>query len=185
MKLRTVWIIAATLLAALPPFAATATADDASGVAAWSKIVGVLQHPRCMNCHQATAPLQGDAAQAHVPFVQRGADGTGMGDMRCGVCHKDAGNDSMSGTPGAPHWRLAPVAMVWQGLSSPELCTLIKDPKRNGGRDGAGLVEHMNVEPLVLWGWAPGKDRTPVPLAHKDFVALMRAWVAAGMPCPK
>lgn len=167
------------------PLLATAAPDETQGLAAWGKIAGVLQHPRCLNCHQQTSPLQGDVPRPHVPFAVRGADGTGTGAMRCGVCHKDFGNDPMSGTPGAPHWRLAPVSMVWQGLSSAELCALLKDPKRNGGRGGDALVEHMKVEPLVLWGWAPGTGRKPVPLAHGDFMTLMHQWVTGGMACPK
>jgi hypothetical protein len=159
-------------------------ADESAGLAAWAKVQSVLQHPRCLNCHQATSPLQGDNGKAHAPLVARGADGTGTGGMRCAMCHK-ASNDAMTGAPGAEHWRLAPASMTWQGLSPAALCAALKDPKRNGGRDGAGLVHHMEVEPLVLWGWAPGDGRAAVPLSHKVFVAQMRQWVANGMPCPK
>ena len=77
-----------------------------------------------------------------------------------------------------------PATMVWQGKSSAELCAMLKDPKSNGGRNGEALIEHTS-EPLVLYGWSPGARRTPVPLAHKDFVAAIHQWVAAGMPCPK
>jgi hypothetical protein len=162
---------------------APAGADD--GLAAWSKIVSVLQHPRCMNCHQATAPLQGDDAKPHVPYVTRGPKGMGTAGMRCSSCHKSSGNDPMSGTPGASEWRLAPTTMIWQGKSSAELCAMIKDPKTNGGRDGNALIGHMTTEPLVLWGWSPGGRRAPVPLAHKDLIAAMHQWVTSGMPCPK
>jgi hypothetical protein len=171
--------------ALIGPLLAAAAPGEMPGLAAWGKIVSVLQHPRCLNCHQQTSPLQGDIPHPHVPFAVRGPDGTGAGAMHCGVCHKDFGNDPMSGTPGAPHWRLAPVSMVWQGLSSAELCAMLKDPKRNGGRTGDALIEHMKAEPLVLWGWTPGVGRKPVPVAHSDFMTLMHQWVAGGMPCPK
>jgi len=178
-------VAAFALFAAIIVWTPSAAAPDQSqGLAAWAKIVSVLQHPRCLNCHQLNAPLQSDLAQAHTPFVTRGPDGSGTGAMRCGSCHKDA-NDLMTGTPGAPHWKLVPVSMVWQGLSSADLCAMLKDPKRNGGRDGAALVEHMKAEPLVLWGWAPGQGRAPIPIAHGDFVTLMHQWVASGMVCPK
>jgi hypothetical protein len=160
-----------------------ALAED--GVAAWGKIVTVLQHPRCLNCHQATSPLQGDAGKPHVPFVTRGPNGGGTAGMRCATCHKPSGNDPMTGTPGGKDWKLAPVSMVWAGKSSAELCAMLKDPKTNGGRNGEALIEHMKVEPLVLWGWSPGAKRAPVSIPHKDFVALMHQWVGAGMPCPK
>jgi hypothetical protein len=173
-----------TILALGTAFAGVpAAADD--GLTAWSKIVSVLQHPRCMNCHQATAPLQGEDGKPHVPYVTRGPNGAGMPGMRCASCHKSSGNDPMSGTPGAKDWRLAPTTMVWQGKSSTELCAMLKDPKSNGNRNGDQLIEHMNVEPLVLWGWEPGGTLKPVPLSHKDFIALMHQWVAGGMPCPK
>lgn len=185
MTQRRLLFIAAIVLSGLASLAAPASADDAAGLAAWGKIQSVLQHPRCMNCHQATSPLQGDEGKAHVPFVTRGADGTGTAGMRCAMCHKDSGNDAMTGTPGGEHWRLAPVSMVWAGLKPAELCAMLKDPKRNGGRDGAALVHHMDVEPLVVWGWAPGKGRTVVPLAHKAFIEEMQRWIANGLPCPK
>jgi mono/diheme cytochrome c family protein len=181
MNDRAIYLTAIALFALL--FVPPAAADD--GLAAWGKIVGVLKHPRCMNCHQATSPLQGDAGSPHIPFVVRGPNGTGTSGMRCGTCHKDSGNDPMSGTPGAKDWKLAPVSMVWQGKTSAELCAMLKDPKTNGGRDGDALIKHMDVEPLVLWGWSPGPRRTPVPLAHKDLIAAMHQWVAGGMPCPK
>lgn len=172
-----------TVAAVLGLGGSPAVADD--GLSAWSKIVGVLQHPRCMNCHQATAPLQGDARQAHVPYVTRGPNGAGTAGMRCATCHKASGNDEMTGTPGAKDWRLAPTTMIWQDKSSAEICAMLKDPKSNGNRDGAKLIEHMDVEPLVVWGWTPGGKLAPVPLAHKDFIVAMHQWVASGMPCPK
>src|SRR3984893_1685537 len=33
--------------------------------AASGKIATVLQHPRCLNCHQLNSPLQGDARRIH------------------------------------------------------------------------------------------------------------------------
>jgi len=168
------------LLAAI---AATPVMAADSGLTAWEKIVGVLQHPRCMNCHQATSPLQTDDRKPHTPRVVGGPTGTGTSAMRCATCHK-ATIDAMTGAPGAKDWHLAPATMVWQNKSSAELCAMLKDTKANGGRDGKALIAHMN-EPLVVYGWAPGGKRSPVPLAHKDFIAAMQAWVGAGMPCPK
>ncbi|MBI1211030.1 MAG: hypothetical protein GC190_06170 [Alphaproteobacteria bacterium] len=160
-------------------------AEAADGLSAWSKIEAVLKHPRCLNCHQATAPLQGDEGKPHVPRVSGGPNGAGTGGMRCATCHKPSGNDEMTGTPGAKGWRLAPASMTWQGKSPAELCAALKDPKTNGNRNGEQLIEHVDREPLVLWGWSPGGSRKAVPLAHKDMIALMHQWVAGGMPCPK
>jgi hypothetical protein len=159
-------------------------ADKAASLAAWSKIATVLQNPRCLNCHQLTSPLQGDSRRTHVPRVVRGLDGKGVGAMRCGNCHNDMGNNPTSGTPGGLHWQLAPVSMLWQGLSAAELCQSVKDPKLNGNRDGEALIKHMEDEPLVLYGWNPGKGRTSVPISHEKTVEYMKVWVAGGMACP-
>ena len=116
---------------------AAAPADDqAASLAAWNEIATVLQNPRCLNCHQLDSPLQGDSRRAHIPHVVRGPDNQGVGAMRCGNCHNNMGNNPTSGTPGGLHWQLAPVSMLWQGLSSGDLCRAVKDAKRNGNRDG-------------------------------------------------
>jgi hypothetical protein len=153
-------------------------------LAAWGKIVTVLRHPRCLNCHQLETPLQGDAPRTHLPRVVRGPDSRGVSAMRCGDCHNEMGNNPTSGTPGGPHWQLAPVSMLWQGLSAGDLCRMLKNPKLNGERTSEALVEHMETEPLVLWGWDPGSGREPVPIPHGEFVALMKIWVAGGSACP-
>jgi hypothetical protein len=59
----------------------------------------------------------------------------------------------------------------------------MKDPKRNGGKSRAALLEHAN-DALVLWGWDPGPGRTPVPISHADFAAAMRAWIDNDCGCP-
>jgi len=158
--------------------------EEAAGLAAWDKIAAVLQHPRCLNCHQLNTPLQGDKRRVHIPPVVRGADNMGAGTMRCHNCHNDSGNNQLSGVPGALHWQLAPVSMLWEGLSTGDLCRMLKDPARNGNRTPEALVEHMETEHLVLWGWNPGGRRDPVPLPHKDFVEQMKIWTAGGTVCP-
>jgi hypothetical protein len=159
--------------------------DRSASLAAWNNIAAVLQNPRCLNCHQLDSPLQGDSRRVHIPRVVRGADGYGVGAMRCGNCHNDMGNNPTSGTPGGLHWQLAPVSMLWQGLSTGDLCRAVKDPKLNGNRDGKALIKHMEDEPLVLYGWNPGKGRQPVPISHEKTVEYMKTWVAGGMECPQ
>ena len=161
--------------------------DSAAALAAWDRIVGVLGHPRCLNCHQDRIPLQGDMRRVHIPLVVRGPDNHGVGPMRCGNCHNGSGNNETSGTPGAGGsgvWQLAPPSMLWQGLSSGDLCRSLRDTARNGGRDGTALVTHVDDEPLVLWGWNPGGDRTAVPMPHDEFVDQVKTWVAGSMACP-
>jgi hypothetical protein len=165
-------------------------ASRADSLAAWTKIATVLDHPRCLNCHQAESPLQGDSRRAHIPHVVRGSDNHGVGAMRCGNCHNGIGNNDTSRTPGAggkgsDAWELAPLSMLWQGLSEGDLCRAVKDPARNGHRNGEALIKHMTDEPLVLYGWDPGVGRAPVPIPHDEVVSLMKVWVAGGMACPK
>ncbi|MDL2401643.1 hypothetical protein [Rhizobium mayense] len=138
--------------------AEVAPTDQLEAVAAWNQIVTVLDHPRCLNCHQAVTPLQGDSRRVHIPLVVRGPDNHGVGAMRCGNCHNAMGNNETSGTPGAGTpglWQLAPISMLWQGLSSKQLCEMLKDRSGNGNRDGAALIEHMDHEPLVQWDGIP------------------------------
>jgi hypothetical protein len=178
-------VVAATMLCLEPTARGQvpprATPED--GIAAFRRIATVLQHPRCLNCHQPESPLQGDAARPHSPRVARGPDDKGVSAMRCANCHREA-NNTASGAPGAPHWQLAPASMDWSGLSVGELCRVLKDPKRNGNRSLQALVEHMERDPLVLWGWSPGGKRPPVPMAHNELVDLLKVWAAADGVCP-
>jgi hypothetical protein len=41
-------------------------------------------------------------------------------------------------------------------MTGPELCAMLKDRLRNGNRDLAQLLEHVETEHLVLWAWDPG-----------------------------
>jgi hypothetical protein len=157
--------------------------QEARSLAAWARISSVLTHPRCLNCHQADTPMQGDAPRVHVPPVVRGADDMGAGTMRCLNCHNESGNNRFSGVPGAPEWHLAPLSMRWQGLSGSELCQMIKDPSRNRNRTPAELIEHV-AAPLVKWGWSPGGGRAPIPMPYDEFVEQMKIWVAGGAACP-
>lgn len=156
---------------------------DPGVLQAWEQIATVLQHPRCLNCHQVDAPLQGDG-RPHSPRVERGPDNLGAAAMRCSNCHNESGNNPSSGVPGAPHWSLAPESMSWAGLSSGEPCHALKDPELNGSRSAKDLEKHMGEDKLVLWGWEPGGNREPVPIAHDEFMQLFKTWTAAGMPCP-
>lgn len=170
--------------------ALAAAASMSFGVAAaqsqhpFDPIATVLQHPRCMNCHPRNdTPANGDQGKPHRMKITRGADDHGAPAARCAACHRDE-NSPVTFVPGAPHWALAPKSMGWQGLSKGELCTTLKDRQRNGGRDLAALVKHMDEDKLVLWGWNPGKGRAPVSIPHDQFVRFLKDWVGAGAPCP-
>ena len=160
--------------------------DDAAAAVAFEAIVPVLRHPRCMNCHSAgDFPRQGDDSHRHTMQVYRGPDGHGINAVKCSTCHQNHNLVGLHTPPGAPDWSLPATAtpMIWEGLSDRQLCELLKDPKRNGHRTAQQIVEHMST-PLVLWGWAPGEGRTPIPTAQNDFLWNVREWVEKGAACP-
>lgn len=166
-----------------------------AGLAAWQQVYSVLTHPRCINCHTATDyPQQGDDRHRHLFNVIRGPGGKGVPGLNCATCHQGENADS-TGVPGAENWHLAPLSMKWQDvddkiLSSAEICRNLTDRAKNHGLDGAGLLKHHQVEPLVHWAFQPGRSRDGTarslpPLTHDEFVAATRTWVEAGTPCPQ
>jgi hypothetical protein len=159
--------------------------DDAGAAAAFEVIVPVLRHPRCMNCHSSgDFPRQGDDSHRHTMQIRRG-DGQGINAVSCSTCHQDHNLAGLHMPPGAPGWHLPSPAMpmIWEGLTDPQLCELLKDPQQNGHRTPEQIVEHMHT-PLVLWGWAPGDGRTPVPMSQHEFFAKVQEWAAKGAACP-
>ena len=145
----------------------------------------VMFHPRCRNCHPAgDAPAQGDDGRAHDPPVVRGSTDHGAPGLECTSCHQDR-NLELARVPGAPKWALAPLVMAWENRTPRALCEQLKDPKRNGDKDLAHIVEHSAHDQLVAWGWAPGHGRVPAPGTQAQFGALMAAWVESGAECPR
>jgi hypothetical protein len=159
----------------------------AAGQAAFVEVARVLQSPRCRNCHPAgDRPLQTDAGRPHRMNVSRRSVEAGL---ECGACHQERNSEALGiagGPPGAPHWGLPPAEtpMVFEGLSVRALCEQLADPERTGGRDLDELLHHVSSDPLVLWGWEPGGERTRPPLTHEAFVAAFRTWVTSGGACP-
>lgn len=180
----------AVTTAGLALVALAARPSRSEGVAAFETVRAVLQHPRCQNCHiPGDAPLQLDDGRPHGFGVVRGTDGKGAPGLPCTACHGAANPPASYGPhtpPGAPSWSLPPPEqkMVFIGLKSGALCRQLKDPRQNGGKTLAALVEHVGHDRLVLWGWRPGVGRKPVPVPHARFVARFKQWVAAGAPCP-
>jgi hypothetical protein len=145
----------------------------------------VFLHPRCVNCHpNGDVPAQGMQMTPHQPPVTRGPDNHGVVGMECGSCHQDR-NLVQARVPGAPDWHLAPREMAWVGKTPREICEQIKDPKRNGGKSLAEIVEHnAHDKALVAWGWSPGSDREPAPGSQEQFGAIVAGWVETGAECP-
>jgi hypothetical protein len=171
-------------LHAVSDFASIAGKKDRSR-ALFLEASRVLLHPRCANCHpDGDVPAQGMEMIAHQPPVTRGPEGRGVVGMECTGCHQDR-NLVQARVPGSPDWHLAPREMAWVGKSPRQICEQIKDPKRNGGKSLAQIVEHnAHDKALVAWGWAPGSDREPAPGSQEQFGAIVAAWVETGADCP-
>lgn len=153
--------------------------------ALFGEMARVITHPRCMNCHpDGDAPHQRMALEPHDPPVVRGPTNNGVAGMECATCHQDR-NQPQTRVPGAPNWHLAPIEMAWVGKSIGEICNQIKDPKRNGNKSLAQLVDHNGHDALVGWAWAPGADREPAPGTQAQFGALTAAWIDTGAACPE
>jgi hypothetical protein len=163
--------------------------DQTDALQAFATVQKVLQHPRCQNCHiPGDAPLQFDDGRVHAQNVKRGPQGKGAPGLGCVTCHSTENAPASYGPhmpPGAPDWQLPPPEhkMVFIGLSGGELCRRLKDKAENGGRDLAGLREHLDSG-LVLWGWDPGVGRKPVDVPRDQFLAAFEQWAKAGAPCP-
>ncbi len=157
----------------------------------FDKMMSVLTHQRCVNCHPAgDKPRKGD--DSHVTRalgVPRGDDGHGLKGLNCNTCHTDENND-YSGVPGAPHWALAPESMAWEGLSRVEIAKSMLNKENNGNRSLEQIVEHLTEHELVLWAWDPGVDaegtpREKPPVGKEEYIAAVKAWAAAGAVIPE
>jgi hypothetical protein len=151
----------------------------------FATIYRAFESPRCRNCHPAgDAPLQFDDGRPHGQNITRRSEQNGLA---CAACHRAKNGARPGQPPGAPNWHLPPktTPMVFEGRTPAQLCAQLKDRAQTGGRDVAALIEHVDKDPLVAWGWAPGPGRTAVPVPHDELVAAMRAWASAGAPCPQ
>jgi hypothetical protein len=180
------WILGLALSIALHSNAQISEQQRES-IRAFEVVASVLQHPRCVNCHVPdNHPRQGEDSHIHSMAVERGADGKGAPFLHCSTCHQEQNTEAEHTPPGAPGWRMpGPSApMAWLGLNTGELCQSLKDPQRNGHRNGADLLQHAANDHIVNWGWRPGPGRTPPPVSHEEFVAAVREWIEKGAACP-
>jgi hypothetical protein len=177
----------ATALISVSFPARAARPDEDVSRAAFLEVYRVLTSPRCQNCHPAgDTPLQGDDSHVHLQNVKRGKDGRGVYGMRCDTCHQTKNLSGEHMPPGNPKWSLPSPEqkMVFVGRSPAELCRQLRDPKQNGGRTLAALLDHVANDDLVGWGWNPGDGRTLPPLSRVETAAQMKVWVEGGAACP-
>ena len=156
---------------------------------AYNKMMDVLTHQRCMNCHpNDNIPKQGNDRHPHYFGIARGENNKGFQATNCNTCHNSE-NNKYSGVPGAPHWSLAPASMGWEGLSRAQIAERLLDKSANGNRSHKELIKHMTEDDLVLWAWQPGVDANGVqrsipPVSKEDFKEAVKNWFANGAVIP-
>ncbi len=161
--------------------------DSIASAKAFMNVYRVLMSARCMNCHPSgDIPLQGDDNHLHTMNVKRGLDGHGVYSVRCSNCHQPTNTAGLHMPPGNPKWGLPPanMRMVFQGRTPHQLALQLLDPKQNGGRTKAQLIDHMANDDLVGWAWHPGEGRTLPPMSRPAFAAQVRLWIAKGAYAP-
>jgi len=164
--------------------------DRAKSLEGFDKMMQVLTHKRCVNCHPAgDRPLQGEDSHIHNFNVQRGSSNFGKPAFSCNTCHHEENND-IAGVPGAPEWALAPREMVWEGLSRVEIAHSITNPAINKGRSLEETVKHLTEHKLVLWAWEPGVDnegnpREKPPVPKDEYIAAVKQWAENGAVIPE
>lgn len=175
---------------------ATRSDSSSTGDENFDKMMSVLTHKRCVNCHPSDGvPKQGEDSHPHYFGIKRGKDDSDQGGNRgfeatkCNTCHQ-AENNEFSGVPGAPDWSLAPESMRWAGLSPAEIAESMLDPKRNGNRNHEQVMHHLTEHELVLWAWDPGvnadgKTREPPPVPKDEYVAAVKQWFEDGAKIPE
>ena len=161
--------------------------DSVESVNAFMTVYKVLMSPRCMNCHPSgDIPLQGDDNHLHAMFPKRGKEGKGIFAMKCSNCHQPENTPGLNTPPGSPDWHLPPanMKMVFQGRTAGQLAKQLMDPKQNGHKTKAQLIEHAD-DGLVLAGWNPGEGRTLPPVSHAEFKKAWITWIEKGAYAPK
>ncbi len=194
-------LIFAALVAAFPAaiqaaddidFNPPASATEAEGLDAWSRIYEVTSHPRCSNCHTGPSdrPMwsgahYGPKPKPHAMNIRAGASRIGAETLPCSTCHGVQNGDLLHSPPGtSAGWMLAPVEAHWFGQSSSTICEQLRDPERNGGRTLTEVARHLGHDLILRWAWAPGPGREPAPYSLQKHVDDLLIWSVAGAPCP-
>jgi hypothetical protein len=196
MRIAILWVVSLVVAAicicavdgvSSPPLPRTKK-NDARARDAFRSIIPVLKNPRCLNCH-ATGdyPRQGDDSHIHAQNIRRGPSGQGVYGQKCNACHQNYNVAGPNMPPGAPDWRLPPpnMPMIWEGKTPGQICRQLKEPKENGGKTVAQIIEHVTSDRLVMWGWNPGEGRTQPQMSQDQFAKKMAEWARYGAACPE
>jgi hypothetical protein len=145
------------ILVATPLYGQRAVADP---LTLFARMMPVLSHERCVNCHGATNPYTGDY---HPGAVPRGID--------CSKCHT-----------ASPKWDTAPLPFAFFKKTTRQLCTHFEIL---GPSESSAL--HLELDELIglafigRRGNAVGRQwAAPPPMNRREFVRAYRTWVRDG-----
>jgi len=161
-------LIFAVLMATVPAVALSAediqtnppaSATEAEGLEAWSRIYEVTSHSRCSNCHPGpsdrpmwSGPSYGAEPRRHGMNIRAGESRIGAETLPCSTCHGAQNGEVPHSPPGnASGWMLAPVEAHWFGQSSRTICEQLRDPARNGGRTLNEVAQHLGHDLILRW----------------------------------
>jgi hypothetical protein len=126
----------------------------------FAKMMPVLSHDRCVNCHGATNPYTGDF---HPGEVSRNA--------QCQKCHT-----------AHPRWDIAPPVMAFFKKTTRQLCNHFE--MLGPGESVAIHLEHDEFIGLAFTGRRGNavekQYAQPPPMSRADFVRAYRTWVRDG-----
>jgi len=165
----------ATLIAAAPVQAPQAPVEPLD---LFKKLMPVLTHPRCMNCHGGVDPVSGTN---HPP-------GPITDPFECEDCHTDTGTLRYKNRAGQPDssemWHLPDPSMFWAGKDVKQVCAQLADFVMHTGR--ASFLDHLDRDSLVILGFlgmsgGAGGPADPPPLTKKEFIDTATVWLDEGM----
>lgn len=173
-----VFTVAFTRFSAEPPLL-----EEEAGLDYFAKLMPVLRHPRCINCHGALNPLADTTHEGGVIDANVKASGELEDNQVCLGCHTAA-----SRLPDEPtlandqRWRLPPPEMKWAEKDLRSTCIQLQNWVKTRGNEAAR--EHLGFDPLIQWGFegrAAGvrdpKPPAPPPIDLETFTELFREWV--------
>jgi hypothetical protein len=161
--------------------------EELNAVEKFKKLLPVLQHPRCLNCHGGVNPFVEKEQGGHLGGAISQAAGFIKQQKTCQECHSEL-----------PGWELPPEDFFFVGKDARQLCMQLKKfnpvPKF--------LVGHLDNDngkgpPFTMTAFKGdralndmAKDMVeeethrrffnqPPPISHDEFVARAQAWVDA------
>lgn len=161
--------------------------QERAAMDAFDKMLPVLYHNRCFNCHGGVNPYLDPAVGRHLGGAQVDSTGAALPDAACEDCHGLL-----------PGWQVPGAAMLFTGRSPTDLCKQFKQFFPGAGADFVEHIEHepglpqfikaaflgnraLNAAGEVSYEGATGRPAAaePPPGTLADLVTLARNWTNA------